>query len=117
MTQNRRARGKLSGIDLELFGMKRQAIALTVENDGAVTVWADLMLRVKDLSPVRAHGGDRLIESAVGIEIEKRSLCGRLVLVLYETASGIAFLVRQYAYSHARSLFFMDLSTEHGGIE
>src|SRR5262249_29945555 len=98
--------------------MERDAVAFTVENNGAVTVGTDRVLGFEDLAAIGCDRGDRLVQAPVGVEIKERPFDGGLFTgMLNKTAADIALAVRQDAYRRAGDLFFVDLCAQHGGIE
>ena len=108
----------LLGAGQRLFGMQRHAVALAVDDDGAPAVRRDRYLGLDDLASVGFGGGDRLVETTVGIQVEKRTVRGGLVgRILYETAAGIAVAVGQNADRPAGDLRLMNAAAEDGGVE
>src|SRR3989442_4071009 len=98
--------------------MQRYAVAFAVLDDSSEAVRADLMFGLNDFAAVGFNGCDGLVQPAVCIQIEQRSLARWFVAFAFVKApSHLPFLVRQNPDGHSRKLLLLDLRTENSGIE
>src|SRR5690242_19203059 len=98
--------------------MERHAVAFAVDHDGAPAVRRNGCLGLDNLAAVGCYSSDRLVETAVSVQVKQRTFRGGLFSgVLYKTAAGIAFAMGQDAERAAGDLRLLDGSTDDGGIE
>ena len=60
--------------------MQREAVPLAVENNGSRTIGPAGVLGHKQFAAVRNDGRDGIIQPAIGVKIDHRSLVGRLLV-------------------------------------
>ena len=53
--------------------MESDAVPFAVQKDGAVAVRTDRVLRLENFAAVLLNGGDRLVQAAVGVQIQERA--------------------------------------------
>src|ERR1700693_607015 len=79
--------------------MKRDAISLGIDDDGAKSVRTDLLFALQNLSAVRACSFHRVVKTTFDRKINKRAVLRRLILIAYAVAA--------HAKTTGRILFFM----------
>ena len=63
-----------------LARMERQTVAFAVEDHGAKTMWADLVLGLEHLAVLGRDGGFGLFEAALDVQVDERTVIAGFVL-------------------------------------
>ena len=93
--------------------MERHPVAIAVDDNRAKTKGADGMFRLKDSAAVDRNASQRVIQPAVGIEIDHDAFVRRLFLLAREeTTADLAVFMRQDADDRSGKLLLLHLSAE-----
>src|SRR3990172_6795221 len=98
--------------------MERHPVALAVDDNRAKTKGADGMFWLNDSAAVDRNASQRVIQPAVGIEIDHDAFVRRLFLLAREeTTADLAVLMREDADGGCRKFLLFHLSDKQRGIK